>query len=199
MSKVLDRVQPKSVMSGRCRSKTNQDQNPTAYRTDAVENENFVPLTVQCGVGDGRLGSADSQHTAGRRQAGNLPSPTASGCPTPATFPTDFQKKKTFLFPKPRVWGGYLEYLWRESNPRFLGPTGQNRILPPATLLSAAFHRLWPPNSGHLRWTQKKKKKKKRVFFLCVYYPCFCFPTSMFRHIAFEGDVNVYVGLVPNW
>jgi hypothetical protein len=68
MSKVLDKVQPKLVMSGRCRSKTDQDQNPTAYRTDTVKNENFVPPTVRCGVGD-------SRHTAGRRQAGNLPNP----------------------------------------------------------------------------------------------------------------------------
>jgi hypothetical protein len=46
MLKVLDRVQPKSVMSGQCRSKTDQDQNPTAYRTDTVENENFVLPTI---------------------------------------------------------------------------------------------------------------------------------------------------------
>jgi hypothetical protein len=37
MSKVLDRVQPKSVMSRWCQSKTDQDQNPTAYQTDTVE------------------------------------------------------------------------------------------------------------------------------------------------------------------
>ena len=75
MSKVLDRVQPKAVMSGRCQSKTNQDQNPTIYRTDTVGNENFVLPTIRRGVGDGRLRLADDRHTAGRRQAGNLPNP----------------------------------------------------------------------------------------------------------------------------
>jgi hypothetical protein len=76
MSKVLDRVQSKLVMSGWCRSKTEQDQNPIAYRTNTIENENFILPTVRRGVDDGRLQSANDRHMAGRRQARNLPSPT---------------------------------------------------------------------------------------------------------------------------
>jgi hypothetical protein len=64
-----------------------------------------------------------------------------------------------------------------------------------------------PPLAAQLQpppLTFPANKKKKNVFFYLLllffyFYPCFCFPTSMFKHIEFEGDVNVYVGLVPHW
>jgi hypothetical protein len=67
---------PKSVMSGRCRSKTDFPKTPTAYRTDSVGGAKFVPPTVRCIVDDGRSQSADGRsHTAGRRHPEKMPTP----------------------------------------------------------------------------------------------------------------------------
>jgi hypothetical protein len=78
-------------------------------------------------------------------------------------------------------------------------PATSCRCQPPST------GRPTPATSGN--FSGGLPKKKNHVFFFsCVfyfilfyYYPLLLFSNLNVRHIEFEGDVNVYVGLVPHW